>query len=200
MFRAKKIIIADDHPLFRDALHQAVEQSLGDIMVVDADSFSSLQRVIRHHDDSDLILLDLHMPGSAGFSALNYLGLQCPHIPVTVVSASEDMSTIARAIDYGAAGFIPKSTQLTVIVEAIKDILAGNVWLPEGVQEKIRNIDLEAGDFNLKISNLTPKQFRVLMMLIEGGLNKQIADELNVSEATVKAHLTEIFKKLGVSN
>lgn len=200
MYVAKKIIIADDHPLFRDALHQSVRQAFGEIDVIDADSFTSLQRVIRSHDDSDLILLDLHMPGAVGFSALNYLGLQCPQIPVVMISASEDPETIARAMDFGAAGFIPKSSQIALIAEAINEVLGGNVWLPEGMEQQIRNIDRDNQDFADRLAALTPKQFRILMMLTEGRLNKQIADEACVSEATIKAHLTEIFKKLGVSN
>lgn len=200
MYLAKKIIIADDHPLFRDALHQAVQQAFGEINVFDADSFSSLQRVIRHHDDCDVILLDLHMPGAVGFSALNYLGLQCPQIPVVMISASEEPETIARAMEFGAAGFIPKSSQISLIVEAIQQVLSGNQWLPEGMAEQIANLGREGQDFADRLASLTPKQFRILMMLTEGRLNKQIADEVCVSEATIKAHLTEIFKKLGVSN
>lgn len=200
MYLAKKIIIADDHPLFRDALHQAVQQAFGEISVFDADSFSSLQRAIRHHDDCDVILLDLHMPGAVGFSALNYLGLQCPQIPVVMISASEDPETIGRAMEFGAAGFIPKSSQISLIVEAIQGVLSGNQWLPEGMADQIANLDRDNQDFADRIASLTPKQFRILMMLTEGRLNKQIADEVCVSEATIKAHLTEIFKKLGVSN
>ncbi len=200
MYVANKIIIADDHPLFRDALHQAIKQSFGDLDVIDADSFSSLQRVIRHHDDSDLILLDLHMPGAVGFSALSYLGLQCPQIPVTMISASEDLDTIARAMEFGAAGFIPKSSQISLIVEAIEQVLAGEVWLPKGMAERINSAERQETDFIDRVATLTPKQFRILMMLTDGRLNKQIADEVCVSEATIKAHLTEIFKKLGVSN
>ncbi len=200
MYVANKIIIADDHPLFRDALHHAIQQSFGDIKVIDADSFSSLQRVIRHHDDGDLIMLDLHMPGAVGFSALSYLGLQCPQIPVTMISASEDVETIARAMEFGAAGFIPKSSQISRIVEAIEQVLAGEVWLPKGMAEQISDVARDSSDFIDRLATLTPKQFRILMMLTDGRLNKQIADEVCVSEATIKAHLTEIFKKLGVSN
>lgn len=200
MYRAKKIIIADDHPLFRDALHQSIQQSFGETQVFDADSFSSLQRVIRAHDDADLILLDLHMPGAVGFSALNFLGLQCPQIPVTMISASEDVETVARAMEFGAAGFIPKSSPIAVIVEAIERVLAGDEWLPKGMAEQMSDLQREHTDFAQRLAALTPKQFRILMMLTDGRLNKQIADEVCVSEATIKAHLTEIFKKLGVNN
>jgi len=201
MISAKKIIIADDHPLFRDALQQAVQSGLGDVEIVTCGTFATLQRVIETHDDSDLILLDLQMPGAVGFSALRYLGLRCPQIPIAVVSAHEDASVVRKTIQHGASGFIAKSSPLTELVAAVQDILQGDVVLPEGIDLSY-SADEEAAqvNFSTQIESLTPKQFRVLMMLIDGRINREIADELFVAEATVKAHLTEIFKKLGVSN
>lgn len=200
MFVAKKFIIADDHPLFRAALRDAIRQEFDGIELVAADSFAALQRVVRNHDDSDLTLLDLHMPGAVGFSALHYLGLQYPHIPVAMISASEGPEVMARAMEFGAAGFIPKSAEVAMIAGAIKKILAGERWLPDGMQEQISRLDRGDTDFNERVASLTPKQFRILMMLTEGNLNKQMADEICVSEATIKAHLTEVYKKLGVHN
>lgn len=200
MYAVKKIIIADDHPLFREALHQAVRTGFEDVEVIDVDTFSTLQRAIRYHDDAELILLDLHMPGAVGFSALQYLGLECPEIPVLMISASEQPETVARALNFGAAGFVPKSSQISVISEAIQKVLCGEIWLPDGMQDRIDTLDDEENDFTSRMGTLTPKQFRILMMLTGGQLNKQIADSICVSEATVKAHLTEIYKKLGVNN
>ncbi len=200
MFVAKKFIIADDHPLFRDALKSALQRAFHGIELATADSFAALQHAVRSHDDSDLILLDLHMPGAVGFSALHYLGLQYPHIPVAMISASEGPDVMARALQFGAAGFIPKSAEVAVIADAITQIIAGERWLPDGVQERINRLGHTESDFNERIAALTPKQFRILMMLSEGNLNKQMANEICVSEATIKAHLTEVYKKLGVHN
>ena len=200
MFVARKFIIADDHPLFRDALEAALRRAFQGIELVTADSFTALQRAARSHDDSDLALLDLHMPGAVGFSALHYLGLEYPHIPVAMISASEGPEVMARAMQFGAAGFIPKSAEVAVIADAINSIIAGERWLPDGMQAQINRLDHHDTDFNGRIATLTPKQFRILMMLSEGNLNKQMADEICVSEATIKAHLTEAYKKLGVQN
>ena len=201
MISAKKIIIADDHPLFRDALKQAVQSGFGDIEIITCGAFAALQRVIESHDDSDLILLDLQMPGAVGFSALRYLGIRCPHIPIAIVSAHEDASVVMKAIEHGASGFIAKSSPLSDLVTAVQNILQGDVVLPEGID---LSYSFDKGsvpvNFSQQIESLTPKQFRVLMMLIDGRINREIADKLCVAEATVKAHLTEIFKKLGVSN
>ncbi len=200
MISAKKIIIADDHPLFRDALKQAVQSGFGHIEIIACGSFATLQRAIETHDDSDLILLDLQMPGAVGFSALRYLGLRCPHIPIAIVSAHEDVTVVMKAIEHGASGFIAKSSPLAELVTAVQDILQGDVVLPEGIDLSYNAEEATATSFSQQIEALTPKQFRVLMMLIDGRINREIADELCVAEATVKAHLTEIFKKLGVSN
>ncbi|RVU86032.1 response regulator transcription factor [Leucothrix sargassi] len=201
MLSAQKVIIADDHPLFRDALKQAVTGAFGDIEIISCGAFSTLQRCIESHNDSDLILLDLHMPGAVGFSALRYLGLRCPDIPVAIISAHEEPEVVLQAIEHGASGFIAKSSPLDGIIESVKNILMGDVVLPEGIDlTSAAAVGVSKEDFHEKIERLTPKQFRVLMMLVDGRINREIADELCVTEATIKAHLTEIFKKLEVSN
>lgn len=201
MLNARKVIIADDHPLFRDALKQAVSGAFGDIEIISCGAFSTLQRSIESHNDSDLILLDLHMPGAVGFSALRYLGLRCPNIPVAIVSAHEEPEVVLQAIKHGAAGFIAKSSPLSAIIESVQNVLMGDIVLPEGIDTSKAAMNAPAKeDLHEKIQRLTPKQFRVLMMLIDGRINREIADELCVTEATIKAHLTEIFKKLEVSN
>jgi len=201
MYSANKIIIADDHPLFREALSQSVASALDNPQVINCGTFVELQRAMHeHHIDCDLVLLDLYMPGAVGFSALHYLGLKCPDIPIAMISANEDPETIALAVEYGASGFIPKSADIEIIISAITHILDGNVWLPRDIESQLSTLHENNLDFSHKLKQLTPSQFRVLMMLVDGKKNKDIALEVSVTEATIKAHLTEIFKKLDVKN
>ena len=193
-----KIIVADDHPLFRAALQQAVRQALSDTQIVEADTLEAVHQAVADNPDADLILLDLHMPGAHGFSGLVFLRGVNPGIPVVVVSGSEESSDIRRAIDYGASGFIPKSSSLDTIAAAIRQVIEGEVWIPPEMIGQMDEISEEEARFADALSSLTPQQFRVLNMLTEGLLNKQIAYELNVSEATIKAHVTAILRKLGV--
>jgi len=194
---AQKVIIADDHPLFRAALKQAVMQAVPGVEIVEADSLSAVQGAAEQHVDADLILLDIHMPGAHGFSGLVFLRGQHPGVPVIVVSGSEEPHVMKRAMDYGASGFIPKSSPLEVISEAITQVLEGEEWLPQEISS-VADLPEEDYKFASALASLTPQQFRVLTMLTEGLLNKQIAYELSVSEATIKAHVTAILRKLGV--
>jgi len=153
--------------------------------------------------EPDLVLLDLNLPGASGFSALVHVRAQYPALPIIVVSAHEDASIIQRAIAHGAMGYIPKSAHPSHIGEAIRQVLDGDIWLPPNLPAANMNFDPRAADETAlaeRIQSLTPQQFRVLMMVAEGLLNKQIAYELDVSEATIKAHVTAIFRKLGVQN
>ena len=195
---AQKFIVADDHPLFRAALNQALRQVAPQAEIVEADTMEATTDMVLRHPDADLILLDLHMPGAHGFSGLIQLRGQSPEVPVVVISGSEEPPVVRRAIDYGASGFIPKSSSLDVIAEAIRQVLEGEVWLPEEMVDILGESNEEEARFAEAIASLTPQQFRVLNMLNEGLLNKQIAYELNVSEATIKAHVTAILRKLGV--
>jgi DNA-binding NarL/FixJ family response regulator len=194
-----KILIADDHPLFRDALRRAVQSLYPAAAVLDADSVSSLQQLIEQHHDADLLLLDLHMPGASGFSALVHVRATQPSLPVVVVSGNEEPGVMQRAIGHGASGYIPKATTTEQMGAAIKSVLEGDVWLPAGIG-KDSKLAADEAEIARRVRELTPHQFRVLMMLADGLLNKQIAYELGVSEATVKAHMTAVMKKLGVSN
>lgn len=193
------LIIADDHPLFRAALREAVTQLLPGVRIVEAASLDTLQQAVASHADADLILLDLHMPGAQGFSSLVYLRAQYPAIPVAVVSAAEEPAVIRRALDFGAAAYIPKSTPIERIGVALRTVLDGGVWLPEGVPDSSAS-DGETRERELaqRVASLTPQQLRVLLMLADGRLNKQIAADLEVSEATIKAHMTAILRKLGL--
>ncbi len=193
------IIIADDHPLFRDALNQALVALMPAAKIMTANGMDELSKTLADERDIDLILLDLSMPGVQGFSGLMYLRAQFPGIPVAIVSASDDGVTIRRAMDFGASAFIPKSLDIEVIGTAIKVVLAGDSWTPPGVDLSATE-DKETANLVRRLSTLTPQQVRVLMMLSEGLLNKQIAYELSVSEATVKAHVSAILDKLGVDS
>eukprot|EP00873_Tetraselmis_striata_P015007 jgi/Tetstr1/435271/TSEL_024190.t1 len=150
------------------------------------------------HDEVDLLLLDLSMPGMRGFSGLMYLRAQYQGVPVVIVSATEDVSTIRRCMELGASGFIPKSLGIEVIRDAVASVMNGGTWTPPDVD--LASESNEIADMVQRLSSLTPQQVRVLMMLSEGLLNKQIAYELSVSEATVKAHVSAILQKLGVES
>ena len=193
-------IVADDHPLFRDALIHAIGNCVADAEIVEADSLDSLQMVVEENPDADLLFLDLNMPGVSGFSSLAYIRNNHASLPTVIVSAMDDPSVIRRAIQHGASGFIPKSSPISTIEDGIKAVLDGEVWLPDGVE--LRDSRLSGDEVGVAdaVSSLTPHQFRVLMMLGEGLLNKQIAYQLGVSEATIKAHVTAIFRKMNVNN
>jgi DNA-binding NarL/FixJ family response regulator len=193
-----EILIADDHPLFRSALHQALTLGLGpDARLVEAESIADLEARLTEKSDWDLVLLDLNMPGAYGFSGLVLLRGQYPQVPVVMVSAQEEAAVVVKSKEFGASGFIPKSSSLEVIQQAVRTVLDGDVWWPPQVNERI-SVSAEARAASEGLASLTPQQFRVLTMVCEGLLNKQIAYELSVSEATIKAHVTAIFRKLNV--
>ncbi|MDH0747568.1 response regulator transcription factor [Pseudomonas sp. GD03842] len=193
-----EILIADDHPLFRGALRQALSLGLGpDVRLAEAESIADLEDRLTQKSDWDLVLLDLNMPGAYGFSGLVLLRGQYPQVPVMMVSAQEEASVVVKSREFGASGFIPKSSSLETIQEAVRKVLNGDVWWPAQVNERI-SVSAEAKAASEGLASLTPQQFRVLTMVCEGLLNKQIAYELNVSEATIKAHVTAIFRKLNV--
>jgi DNA-binding NarL/FixJ family response regulator len=194
-----RIVIADDHPLFRGALREAVRAFLPDSVVTEANGLDDLIKTLARERETDLILLDLTMPGVQGFSGLIYLRAQHPDVPVVIVSATEDPVIVRRAIDFGASGFIPKSLDTEEIGAAIKTVLAGGSWTPPDMALGPSE-DKETAELMKRLATLTPQQVRVLMMLSEGLLNKQIAYELSVSEATVKAHVSAILQKLGVES
>ena len=191
-------IVADDHPLFRKALRQTVESAFDAAAIVEAGSLDGVTDALADHVDADLVLFDLNMPGARGFSGLIYLRAQYPEIPVCIVSAIEDAATIRNAMALGASGYVPKSGSTEQIREAIAAILAGDTWLPDTID--LRSAPDEDLELTNRLRSLTPQQVRVLMMLSEGLLNKQIAYELGVSEATVKAHVSAILQKLRVEN
>ncbi|QCQ97194.1 response regulator transcription factor [Brevundimonas sp. SGAir0440] len=186
-----RIVVADDHPLFRAALRSAVDKAAPGAEVVECASLAEA-RAAMVAGPVDLLLLDLKLSDSEGMAGLAVVRAEQPTVPVAVVSASEDAPVVRHALGLGAAGFIPKSSSLPQMVEAIAAILAGDSWAP----------DVPEADDDLagRVASLTPSQLRILEGLKAGRLNKQIAFDLGVSEATIKAHLTSVFRKLGVHN
>ncbi len=194
-----RIIIADDHPLFRGALREAIAGIPGGIDVMEAGSFADIAPLIGKDVEIDLIFLDLNMPGVKGFSGLMYLRAQYPGVPVVVVSANDEASVVRSCMEFGASGFIPKTLGVDDMRAAATLVLEGSVYTPPGIDISAGQ-DSETAALVQRLSTLTPQQVRVLMMLSEGLLNKQIAYELTVSEATVKAHVSAILQKLGVDS
>ncbi|NQZ88749.1 MAG: response regulator transcription factor [Colwellia sp.] len=197
MFQPEKIIVADDHPLFRQALLAALNVKFNKTQWLEAQTIEQLEQQLSSNTDSDLVLLDLNIPGAHGFNTLIHVRNHFPQIPVVMISAHEDNDTIRKAMEYGAAGFVPKSTPVEMIIYAIQQILMGEVWLPESFEKACKGDETNIAE---RVASLTQQQYRILMMFAQGLLNKQIAYDLNVSEATIKAHATAIFRKLNVRN
>jgi len=198
MIQPEKIIIADDHPLFRQALLGTLKTKLTSTQWLEAQTIEELESLLTANSDSDLLLLDLNIPGAHGFNTLIHVRNHFPQIPVVIVSAYEDNDTISKAMEFGAAGFVPKSTPVEEIFNAIQQVLIGELWLPATYQAFEQSAD--STNIAERVASLTQQQYRILMMFAQGMLNKQIAYDLNVSEATIKAHATAIFRKLDVRN
>lgn len=196
------LLIADDHPLFRAALRLAASASVPGCDVHEASDLPGVLAALRAEPDIDLVLLDLHMPGSQGLSGLATLRGQHASVAVLVISAHDEPRVIRRVLDYGAAGFIPKSASPNEIGEAIRSVLACGTWLPERLVRAVAALPTDSADVDLagRLASLTEQQSRVLALLAQGLLNKQIADRLAIQERTVKAHVTAIFAKLKVRN
>ncbi|WP_297834487.1 response regulator transcription factor [Thermomonas sp.] len=196
------LLIADDHPLFRAALKQAARDALGEVELFEGDSLESVLTLLDAQPHVDLVLLDLHMPGNHGLAGLAAVRAQYPGVAVIVVSANDDPRVIRRALDHGAAGYLPKSSGLDELRDAIRTVLACETWLPPALRASVARSQSAPGDADLaaRLASLSPQQFRVLSLVADGLLNKQIADRLDIQERTVKAHLTAIFERLGVRN
>ncbi len=202
-----KVLVADDHPLFRDAIVNIVSNRFPSSETHETCDVASTIAYAQTHDDIDLILLDLNMPGMAGLNGLLELRNECPTTPVVVVSAEEEKQTILQTIAYGAVGFIAKSSSKDVIGDAIESVFEGNVYLPSDIIRSDDNPSTSntaaAKDFDVSsemLSSLTRRQLMVLRCMTKGEANKQIAYNLNISETTVKSHVSSILKKLGVYN
>lgn len=197
-----RILIADDHPLFRAALRSAVAVAVPVAEVDEAADLAGAVALLDAAPEFDLILLDLHMRDSQGLAGLAALRAQYPAVAVLVVSASEDAATVRRALDHGAAGYVPKSTPPDEIIAAIRSVLSVGRWVPPQISAAVAQVRSDPADTALaaRLARLTGQQFRVLGLLAEGRLNKQIADTLGIQERTVKAHVSAIFDKLSVRN
>ena len=196
------LLIADDHPLFRAALRQAAADAVDGLQVREAESLQGVLAALDREPGIDLVLLDLHMPGNHGLAGLAAIRAQHPGVAVIVVSANDDPRVVRRALDHGAAGYLPKSSGLDELREAIRSVMACEQWLPASLRTAVTRAQSSAHDSVLaaRLASLSPQQFRVLVLVAEGLLNKQIADRLDVQERTVKAHLSAIFDRLGVRN
>lgn len=194
-----RFLIVDDHPLFREALTSALALAGPEIQTVDAADFQSALTILNEHKTFDLVLLDLAIPGVTGFEGLLAIRSQFPRVPVVVISGHEDSRIISEALSYGAAGYIPKSVRKQELTIAVQRVMAGAVYVPEFYEPPSDHVDDSGRKAMIsRVATLTPQQLRVLQMLREGLLNKQIAYELGVGETTIKAHVSEILRKLNV--
>ncbi|WP_342235009.1 response regulator transcription factor [Inquilinus sp. OTU3971] len=199
MTDATVVLIADDHPLVRRALAETLAEVMSAAPeVLQAGSFPEVLVVLGDRI-VDLLLLDLSMPGMNGFTGLASLRAAFPAVPVVMVSANEEPAVMRQAMEFGASGYLPKSTPLAEIGDAIESVLGGGVWFPEAATGPSGGAP-ERSELSRRVAELTPQQLRVLALLTEGKLSKQIAFEMSITEATVKAHLSQIFRKLGVQN
>lgn len=196
------LVIADDHPLFRAALRAAAQDALAPAHIAEAADLPAALATLADTTDADLILLDLNMPGSHGLSGLACVRGQFPAVAVLVVSAHDDPRIVRRVLDHGAAGFVSKGAPSGEIAQAIHCILDGGQWVPPHLAAAVAALPADAGERALaaRLARLTEQQSRVLALVADGLLNKQIADRLAIQERTVKAHLTAIFERLGVRN
>lgn len=196
-----EILIADDHPLFRQALCALVGKALPDgVQIAQTDHVQGVFDLVKAHPNADLLLLDLNMPGGNGFEPLVRVRSTAPQLPVVVVSAYEDDQSVRRAIEHGAVGFIPKSSDAVQLQHALQAVLAGDVWFPQEYDAQAAPQPDPMAQAAQRIGELTMQQRKVLQMAATGLLNKQIAHELGTSEATIKAHMTAILRKLGATN
>lgn len=193
-----KFLIIDDHPLFREALHSAVDLAYPEADTKDAASIDEACLMLDKDCSYDLALLDLSIPGVRGMEGLLHLRTHYPRLPIVVVSGNEDPRIVSQVLAYGAAGFIPKSSKKAVLAEAIQYVMTGSVYVPDDLNDPGSGVDDKTQDMIKRVSSLTPQQMKVLKMICDGLLNKQIAFELSVGETTVKAHVSEILRKLNV--
>lgn len=191
---ARTVLIADDHPLFRQALSLAVQRVAPDMVLREAGTLAAALRSCGEAEDLRLILLDLKMPGAVGYSGIALLHAEKPEVPILVVSSAEGESAAQEARAFGAIGFLRKDSDLSVIEAAIARALDSAP--PTPAPAPAQPVD----EVRQTVAGLTPTQLKVLLAVLEGQLNKQIAHSLGMSEATVKAHMTAIMRKLDVRN
>lgn len=198
-----KLLIADDHPLFREAIGRVIRDGFDEAEVLETQDLDATLALTAEHDDLDLILLDLNMPGMHGLGGLIQLRNEAPTIPVVIISAEEDKQVILQAVTYGAVGFITKSSPREQMTKAIAQVIDGNIYLPSDIMRATGTAPTRSADPGVtpqQIETLTRKQLQVLERMTRGESNKMIAYNLNIAETTVKAHVSAILRKLGVHN
>lgn len=201
MAGSANFLIVDDHPLFLEALQRAIKSAVPDAQTVEAMSIEAAKAELLGRTRFDLVLLDLSMPGTRGFDGLLELRGLYPKLPIVVVSAMEDPRIVQDVMSFGAAGFIAKSVGRDELAQCLKSVMEGSVTLPKRYRPpQPQTPGNVKGDLAQRLQALTPKQLCVLKMLRQGLLNKQIAYELQIEETTVKAHVSEILRKLNVSS
>lgn len=195
-----KIMIVDDHPMFREALRSAVKYSRENAEILEAGSVEAARATIMAEPGIEIVLLDLSLPGTTGFEGLMLLRSLFPRTPIMIVSGLDDPKIVREAIRLGAAGFVSKTVDKVTLGKGLSEVLSGSVFVPPELAEQIHGADdaTDANEIADRVADLTPAQLRVLQLIRHGQLNKQIAHELGVSETTVKAHVSEILRKLNV--
>lgn len=196
-------ILVDDHPLFREALRSIIRFARPQTRIEEAESIEAAKAVLADKPKIDLIMLDLSMKGITGFEGLISMRAAFPRIPILVVSGHDEPRIIRQAIELGAAGFVPKSADKSTYIRAMDCIAAGSIFMPEPADAGgvgLHGLSGEAASASARIAKLTPAQLNVLGMLKRGKINKQIAYELGIGDSMVKAHVSEIMRKLGVRN
>jgi DNA-binding NarL/FixJ family response regulator len=186
----RTFLVADDHPMVRDALASALGQAFAGAAIAMAGSLAQVQAALEREPETDALLLDLDMPGMDGLTGLALLRSGHPTVPIIVVSAAREANVVRRAYEFGASAYIDKSASLEEIAGTVRAVLDGEIFAPPDAQP--------VDSFAQRANQLTPQQWRVLALMVQGDLNKQIAYKLGVGEATVKAHVTVILRKLGV--
>lgn len=198
------ILLADDHALFRDGMRYVLQQLADDVEVFDASTFPEALQLAASHPGINLVLMDLHMPGSEGVLSVRAFNLKHPEMPLVVVSGSEQREDMERVMEYGAMGFISKMTSSKVMLAALRMVLDGGIYLPpQLLQQSVDSMDQGATDKRSRRSNefgLTARQVDVLQHLSQGLSNKETALKMGLAEGTVKIHVAAIFQVLHVSN
>ena len=201
VFRMRRFLIVDDHPLFREALASALRLVDAEADIYEATSIEGALDVLDAHDDFELALVDLSLPGTTGFSGLVRLRSARPKLPILVVSGHEEPAVVREALSLGLAGYVPKSTSKQRLAQAIAQALAGDVYVPEAPRSAAAETGPSDESRILKrLADLTPQQLAVLELVREGLQNKAIAHELKLAETTVKTHVSEVLRKLGVTS
>lgn len=196
-----KTLLADDHPLMREGVRQVLSQLTPPVEIIDAHDYPSLFAQAAQHADLDLALVDLNMPGFAGMQGIMQFRSRFPDIPLVVLSASESAHDKRSALEAGALGFIPKAVSATVMLAALRQVLAGNLYVPASLGDNQGDPHpAPAALTALLHSGLTARQLEVARLLAQGCVNKAIAGMLVISESTVKVHIAAIFRVFGVTN